>query len=348
MKFITYLYISHAANKFDKLPEFLKLSILSHSISTDDYILVINGCEELVKTTRSVLDNFRGKRTSVFNFANVVSEKSRIQLTKLKENWNLGIFRANHPPSEYHCFARWLVLHDLYASNFLSRDDVTFSHDWDDLMLAKPFILKEKVLNWLNKHNISARSDCIFIPCSSYSNYPLFTHLQPHFLITNFASISCFNSCLDRLLNRRPPSWTKKGLFADMNVWGYTVSRMLSSRNIFCLFKQIHEILDNSYFVCDNVRSFDNPSGIIPKALKIFIPPEINYLDDGETHLRFIRIRISDKLYIQTQSQDIPLMNLHFQGVEGKYLCNKLTPILQSFVIQNKLEAQEYWKNNKD
>jgi len=316
---------------FQELPEFLKLSLLSYSSADLEYTICISGEERLRQSVSEELSSY-GCKITVLSDKDILGLRSKNMLEKLWTLWQEHKIRANHPPSEYHCFARWLVLNDLYEKKYFCNTDLVLAHDWDDCFLGKTSFLIDSMTDILRLENLDPVNSMICAYCSIVSDYPLFTMLQPHLMVLNKRAINQFTNELESIvINTKRFMHTR--LFADMNLWAYSVS--LSMRNgETMLFKQLYHIMGGKYYVCDNIRSFDNPASSTLHRDSIYIPQQINYLANGASHMEYVKLLFDDKVYVLTEdSGALPVFNLQFQGVEGKYLASCLKEKISSYIF---------------
>jgi hypothetical protein len=106
-----------------------------------------------------------------------------------------------------------------------------------------------------------------------------------------------------------------------MCVWAYLFYQNILPGNGIALLWD--ELLRGEFFLDDNIRVL-NPSGTPMATRSVYIPPRYNYLENKQTHL-------SIKLYdckgpgssLQVHYLDGRVakgVNIHYSGVEGKYL----------------------------
>jgi len=318
------------ARSYAELPPFLQISLKSYASTNLRYVICVSGEDHLRESLKKEFA-LSFANVEIFSDTEILSDHSRLLLGTLWKLWNEKQIRANYAPSEYHCFARWLALNDLYNKNIIGNTELVLAHDWDDCFLGDPDILASSISRSLSQSHLTISDSKICAYCSESDVHPLFSVIQPHLMVLNRNQSSHFSNTLTSLLiDHKKFMYTR--LFADMNLWAYCIS--LSMRDaVPSLFQQLYHIMEGEYYVCDNIRSFKNLASSSINKDSIFIPPQINYLENGATHMDYVKLLFGDKVYIETADRGlIPAFNLQFQGVEGKYLASCLQSTIHKYI----------------
>ena len=123
---LTYLYF--CSNGSLSHLRLLRYSIAHYFSFSEKYLLITDIPKEHFACF-SESDNFQ-----IVHPDEIESKETREVLKSLVLSWQKGELKANHPPTEYHCFKRWFILRDYLENNKLANIQIC-SHDWDDLLL---------------------------------------------------------------------------------------------------------------------------------------------------------------------------------------------------------------------
>lgn len=301
---VCYLYYHSFSNRPSPI---LLFSISHYSYFFADYILVTN-------LAPAAFPQSIRNRITIVHPDSIESEQSIHITNKLQNLWSTNQLRANCPSVEIHCFRRWLMLRDLYLCGYLDSNCLVFSHDWDDLLfMSLPDIIKE-----CREIGIAQESgQSVLVSCTPE---PVQHALQPHFLLTNKASIHTYCLCIEELSNKFIRFHPRHN-FSDMVPWAYVYHRakITSSGSYVALWSQL--FYGELYF-CDNIRSLLFAPHLATR--RFLIPPEYSCLPPDAPHLEVIAFYISPggKIFVSNERDYtlLPAVNAQYQGTEGKFI----------------------------
>jgi hypothetical protein len=305
----------------------LKQSTAHYAYNSEKYILVTNIDQSHFLYLYDICDDVK-----IFTPEQILSQRSLDLTAKLRQAWNKKNYPVNHAATEEHCILRWLALADLYDKNIISADNSVFSHDWDDLIfvnISKIACTSLSTVDFSSNTHLPGKfskqklANAIVIASSYTAKQGIRDYLQPSFLMVNKFSIVSFCDNLINLLNKinlRNRLLARSLYFNDMHVWAYTWNKlMLDPKNICNLWNDMHS--GKNYYFCCNMRS---DPGIETRYVEI--PNELNYFSKHCNSLEVINAYTKNdgQLYVRNkEGEELICINLHYQGIEGKYIMMK-------------------------
>lgn len=302
-------YIDLSSSQFAEVSPILRKSTAHYCFHSDNYMIISN----IPQSSFSYLDLCGD--WSYHNPFSLVNPNITSTLNKLSDGWSKRYFSANCPEVEIYCFARTLVLQELFNRGIIDGDSLIFAHDWDDLVFYDLDLL-------YNMAEQKQQIDKGLIATTSIVDNYLEHLIQPAFTVVNHRAITQFQISTEHLISRYTDGLRNlQTHFSDMRAWAWTWNQYKRLNTGVCL--NWSNLLPQ-YFFCHNIRNLDGIKSYGQVSSRsIFIPDKFNYLPDNRTHENFIEIFLDsygNPLVETSKAGILPMFNAHYSGIEGKYL----------------------------